>query len=435
MKTKSNIKVRKVRKFSLTLAVIAPLALLLLRLAGGQMAGAEAASNQTTYTVTDLGTLGGTFSQGQYVNANGAVSGKSTLPGDTVLHAFLWENGVMTELGPGFHGPNSAAIINNASEIATGDAQYSSTAATGVETLFCDSPATVLPFVCHAATWTGSGVLTDLGTLGGPGSAGLFINGSGQVVGVSEIKTIDPFGFDGIDGGGFPAIRGFVFQNGKMTELSTLGGYDSIANANNNLGQVGGTAQLAGGIDPTVGFVPQHPVTWTNGAILDLGTLGGKFGFVESMNSNGLVSGITTLAGEEHVHGFLWQNGVMTDVGTLPGDTDSDVSQINELGEGVGFSANSTSMRATILRNGVMTDLNTLVPANSGYELFGSFGNNNVGQIVVGAVVVATGETHAVLLTPNNNSSRGKPGGALLTPSLRAQLKKRIGWARLKFLQ
>jgi probable HAF family extracellular repeat protein len=272
-------------------------------------------------------------------------------------------------------------------------------------------------------------------TLGGPGSAGLFVNDSGQVVGVSETTTIDPFGFDGIDGGGFPAIRGFVFQNGKMTKLSTLGGYDSLANANNNLGQVGGTAQLAGGIDPSVGFVPQHPVTWTNGAILDLGTLGGKFGFVESMNSNGLVSGITTLAGEEHVHGFIWQNGVMTDVGTLPGDTDSDVSQINNLGEGVGFSGNSTSMRATILRNGVMTDLNTLIPANSGYQLAGSTGNNDAGQIVVVAVVVATGETHAVLLTPSNNSSRGKPGGALLTPSLRAQLKKsRIAWARLKFL-
>jgi probable HAF family extracellular repeat protein len=403
MKNISNMKLGKGRKLGLALAILAFLPLMLSALVAG---------GQTTYTIIDLGTLGGTLSQGQYVNANGAVSGKSTLPGDAVLHAFLWENGVMTDLGRGFHGPNSAAIINNASEIATGDAQYSSTAATGVETLFCDSP-----FVCHAATWTGAGVITDLGTLGGPGSAGLFVNDSGQVVGVSETTTIDPFGFDGIDGGGFPAIRGFVFQNGKMTQLSTLGGYDSIANANNNLGQAGGTAQLAGGIDPSVGFVPQHPVTWTNGAILDLGTLGGKFGFVESMNSVGQVSGISSLAGEAHVHGFMWQNGVMTDVGTLPGDTDSDVSQINNLGEGVGFSGNSTSMRATIIRNGVLTDLNTLVPADSGYEFLGSTGNNDVGQIVVLAVVVATGETHAVLLTPSNNSSRaGMPGAPSSRP-------------------
>jgi hypothetical protein len=70
-----------------------------------------------------------------------------------------------------------------------------------------------------------------------------------------------------------------------------------------------------------------------------------------------------------------------------------------------------------------------------GYQLVGSTGNNDVGQIVVIAVVVATGETHAVLLTPSNNGSRGKAGGAVLTPSLRAQLKKsRISWAGLKFL-
>jgi probable HAF family extracellular repeat protein len=276
--------------------------------------------------------------------------------------------------------------------------------------------------------------LTDLGTLGGPGSAALFVNDSGEVVGVSEISTIDPFGFVGFDSGGFPAIRGFVFENGKMTQLSTLGGYDALANANNNLGQVGGTAELGGGIDPSVGFVPSHPVTWTNGKILDLGTLGGKFGFVESMNSNGQVSGISTLAGEGHSHGFIWQNGVMTDVGTLPGDTDSDVSQINNTGEGVGFSANSISMRATVLRNGLMTDLNTLVPPNSGYELVGSTGNNDVGQIVVVALVAATGEIHAVLLTPTSSEIHGKAGGAPLTHSLCAQLRKRIAWARLKFL-
>ena len=429
MQTTRSIKVHPNRHLPLALAALAFLPVPLLRLVGGQAVDAQAASNQTTYTITDLGTLGGTFSQGDYVNANRAASGFSTRAGDTVLHAFQWENGVLTDLGPGFHGPNSAAIIINASEVSTGNAQYSSTATTGVETLFCNSP-----FVCHAATWTRGGVLTDLGTLGGPASAGLFINDGDQVVGVSETKTIDPFGFDGIDGGGFPAVRGFVFQNGKMTALSTLGGYDSIANANNSLGQVGGTAQLAGGIDPTVGFVPQHPVRWTNGAILDLGTLGGEFGFVESMNSVGQVSGISTLAGEAHAHGFIWQNGVITDVGTLPGDTDSDVSQINNLGEGVGFSANSTAMRATILQNGVMTDLNALIPPNSDFQLFASTGNNDLGQIVVVANVISTGEVHAVLLTPSNNSSRGKPGGALLTPSLRAELKKRLAWTRLKFL-
>ena len=387
-----------------------------------------ARSQPTGYFLTDLGTLGGTFSQGQYVNANSAVSGKSTLLGDGVLHAFLWDRGTMTDLGPGFHGPNSAAIITNASEVTTGDGQFNSTAASGGETLFCDSP-----FVCHAATWEG-GVIRDLGTLGGPGSAGLFINDAGEVVGVSETTTIDPYGFDGIYGGGFPAIRGFIVRNGTMTQLSTLGGYDSIANANNNLGQVGGTAQLAGGIDPSVGFVPQHPVIWNNGAIRDLGSLGGKFGFVESMNSIGQVAGISSLSGETHVHGFIWQNGIMADVGTLPGDTDSDVSQINNLGEGVGFSASSTSMRATVIQNGVMTDLNSLVPPNLGYQLVGSTGVNNAGQITAIAIVVATGDTHAVLLTPTSNRVRGRSVRVPLTPRLRNILFRRYGSRHMRFL-
>jgi len=60
------------------------------------------------YTVTDLGTLGGTFSEADGINNRGSVEGTSTLPGDTTLHAFLWRNGVMTDLGT-LGGPNSVA--------------------------------------------------------------------------------------------------------------------------------------------------------------------------------------------------------------------------------------------------------------------------------------------------------------------------------------
>jgi probable HAF family extracellular repeat protein len=51
------------------------------------------------YTVTDLGTLGGTFSQASGINNNGSVVGFATLNGDTALHAFLWRKGVITDLG------------------------------------------------------------------------------------------------------------------------------------------------------------------------------------------------------------------------------------------------------------------------------------------------------------------------------------------------
>lgn len=54
-----------------------------------------------------------------------------------------------------------------------------------------------------------------------------------------------------------------------MVELGTLGGALSEAHAINQRGDAVGCAETPGGA--------QHAVLWRNGALLDLGTLGGTF--------------------------------------------------------------------------------------------------------------------------------------------------------------
>src|SRR5690242_4785730 len=97
---------------------------------------ASATLAQSTYTVTDLGTLGGTQSVGQAINNSGQVvgvantAGNSTFSGNGTFHAFAMSPPytAMTDLGT-LGGNQSAAYGINASGQVTG---YSFTASSGV---------------------------------------------------------------------------------------------------------------------------------------------------------------------------------------------------------------------------------------------------------------------------------------------------------------
>ena len=75
------------------------------------------------YSITDLGTLGGSESSATAINDRGEVVGYSTRSGDGSLHAFRHSDGRMIDLLPG-PTPSFANDINNRGEVVgTEDAQ------------------------------------------------------------------------------------------------------------------------------------------------------------------------------------------------------------------------------------------------------------------------------------------------------------------------
>jgi probable HAF family extracellular repeat protein len=307
---------------------------------------AQSAPAQARWVLTDLGTLAGNGSTppgaappGSFawgVNNRGQVVGSSTTR-DGGGHAFLWQHGTMRDLGvpPGFK-TSHATAINDRGEIV------------GIASVDKD--------VFHAFLWRKQKA-RDLGTLGGKQSWATAINNRGQVIGFSTTKT--------------GATHGFLWQNGKMRDIGSF-----VPSAINDRGQIVGSGRWF------PGKYRGQAVLWDNGAIRNLGPLGGTHqasginergrivGVVNgqaalwqrssfqppSSLSEAKVRGLGPIAGGGHDyevpainerdqivgtirnHAFLWERGALQDLGTLPGHTISNAIAINDHGQIVGAS-------------------------------------------------------------------------------------------------
>jgi probable HAF family extracellular repeat protein len=338
------------------------------------------ASLAQRYTVTNLGTLGGTSTTGTGINEKGQVTGYSyfTVEGGSFSysHAFLYTDGSMQDLGT-LGGLQSTGMAINAAGQVTGQSSISGN-----------------NMWSHAFVY-GNGTMRDLGTLipGAPGSAssgGLGINASGQVVG--ESSYIDD-------------LQGFIYSEGTMQALGTLDGAGNCDNNESSGTAINASGQATGQAASTV--CVYHAFLYDAGTMLDLGALGGdeSQSYGEAINDSGQVTGysFTSSEGPEY-HAFLYSNGTMQDLGTLGGNYSEGLA-INASGTIVGMSYTARHAKhAFIYSDGHMIDLNTLISSTDAalYTLEYAQGINDKGQIVVNAGNVA------LLLTPIKKDFAGK---------------------------
>jgi len=343
------------------------------------------------YLAIDVGTFGGPNSVAcapdcRLLNSSGAVVFGSDLPLPDPFASNpndIFSDGNL-EIGDllvnGFSTPlNSIPSGYNAFPIWLSDTQL----VAGVAENGLIDPATSYPEVI-ATTWRSNGTPVSLGTLGGNGSTAVSVNNAGQVVGAAANKIEDPFasGFFGYTDLWFPVTTGihaFLWQSGFMRDLGTLGGADSSGSVINQAGQVAGFSFTNGKVNPTTGMPTIHPFLWEQGAMKDLGSLGGTIAVATFLNDNGQVIGYSNLAGDVTYHPFLWDANGMTDLHTLGGNNGSAI-WINDAGQIVGGAdlPGSQVHHAVLWQNGQTTDLGTVDgdPTSFAHAI------NSVGQVV-----------------------------------------------------
>lgn len=314
-----------------------------------------------TYTVTDLGTLGGTETVAIAINASGQITGGSTTASGA-YHAFLYFNGKMTDLGT-LGGPSSQGQSINKLGTVAGYAQLPPGPLGGYPPH---------PISLYNAFTDANGKMTGIGATGGVGYA---IND------LDEVVAVEPTG----------AI--LYSSNGTATNLGGLGGSSGSTQPEciNNSGQVVGYGYLPDG--NFRGFV------WANGAMTVLGTLGGDWSQAYAINTAGVVTGAAYTTGNLTQMAFVYSNGNMRSLGVLSANGLSVGRAINSANTVVGYAtAASGSYHAFIYSGSKMQDLNNLIPANSGWVLSQANGINDSGEIVGYGIV--NGLEHGFLLTP-----------------------------------
>jgi probable HAF family extracellular repeat protein len=373
-----------------------------------------------SYTITDLGTLGGPSSEAFGLNNNGQVvggwqTGRAAADGVPITHGFIWDSAHgMRDLGALGGDQSSVAVaINDAGEVA------GTSSSAPVKMRLPGGPRNIYYVVTdHAVTWGSTLKARELGD----GSA-YGINGAGEVVGTS---------------GGHATL----WIGGATTNLGTLGGpatptIPAYAYGINPAGHLVGSADNSSEFENAFLWTPTTP-NGTRGTMTNLSALspspvyGSSSSAINALDEVvGWTQGGTGIAGP--VTATLETGGRIYNLGTLGGnDVESEALSLNAYGvvvgdsdDGYGFGSSHslawiwtpTSPNGT---SGQMTDLNSLIPAGSGWVLNEARAVNDAGQIAGRGTI--NGIEHAFLLTPTTTTARpqasnGATSGTGASPS------------------
>jgi probable HAF family extracellular repeat protein len=370
------------------------------------------ASQEQTYTVSELRGLGGADGRANSINEWGTLAGFVSREGTVERRAMVWIQGQPHDLGT-FGGPNSnvawpghsnTGLVVGIAQTAKPQTRLDGWSCRGF--FFPNDDAT--KYTCLGFAWEG-GKIHRLRSLGGDNSFAASANNLRQVAGWAETREVDSTCVNEGDRG-FRAVVWDLNEN-DIIELPRYGTDSaSAATTINDRGQVAG---ISGDCDQAVGReTARHAVLWENGTATLLASNAVTWNTPTSITQRGdIIVGFANTPGGDPVNptlrAVLWTARTdlcpkvpgtnMCDLGTLDGDTSAQAFGVNDRGQVVGSSC-AAVCRAFLWENGVMKDLNTL-KGDYPHRLENAMDINNFGQIS-GRARTTAGQGIAMVATP-----------------------------------
>jgi probable HAF family extracellular repeat protein len=317
----------------------------------------------------------------------------------------------MRDIGDPGLGGNSFGYGVNESGNSAGDAEL---VAGGLSTTedFCGWQAmgySPSPLPCVPFVWQ-NGKMVRLETLGGANGVATQINNRDVIAGYAENTSADP---------SCPKPQHYEFKpavwsRGEIHELSTRGDPEGVALTINDRGQAAGGSGTCAAFNPVWlwNFQPVHALLWQHGVATDLGNLGGKLNnFAHDINNLGRIVGGSDVAGDATSHAFQWTaDAKMEDLGAVNDAVDHDFFSVglgvDDAGQIVGVSASAdfSIVRAFLRQNGKLVDLNGLVAGSTPLYLMTACSITSKGEIIGIALDPNTGKIHSYLATPTRGA-------------------------------